>query len=360
MSVYQNFLRPILFQLDPELAHDSVYKLASVMRPFEGFLPRSAPGEGLSINLAGTSLSSPVGLAAGFDKNAKLLPYFQYLGFGYAEVGSLTARPSPGNPKPRLFRLPKDDALINYMGLNGDGAEVVAERLKSGSGVPLAVNIARTNDPSLKGEATIEDIVFSFKTVKDLKVCYVAINVSCPNTAEGRLESTQELDEILNRVKGINTKRIPIFVKLSPDSPEDFLRAVAASGTKYGIAGYVCGNTSVSRSNLRTESKRLEAIGPGGLSGPPIKALALKQCQTLFKLKESSQQIIGCGGITTGQDAYDFIRAGASAVQIYTALIYRGPFAAKLIADELRNCLERDRVSLTAAIGSDLTFSIAG
>jgi dihydroorotate dehydrogenase len=138
------------------------------------------------------------------------------------------------------------------------------------------------------------------------------------------------------------------------------LRAVAASGTKYGIAGYVCGNTSVSRSNLRTESKRLEAIGPGGLSGPPIKALALRQCQTLFKLKESSQQIIGCGGITTGQDAYDFIRAGASAVQIYTALIYRGPFAAKMIADELRNCLERDRVSLTAAIGSDLTYSIAG
>jgi dihydroorotate dehydrogenase len=360
MSVYQNFLRPILFQLDPELAHDSVHKLLYFMRPFQAFLPRSAGFEGLSTKLAGTSLANPVGVAAGFDKNAKLLPYFQYLGFGFAEVGSLTARPSAGNPKPRLFRLPEDDALINYMGLNGDGAEIIAQRLKSGCSVPIAVNIARTNDSSLRGQAAIDDIVFSFRSIKDIKACYVAINVSCPNTSEGRLESTKELDEILNQVNEINKNRLPIFVKLSPDSPEDFLRAVATSGTKYSIAGYVCGNTSVSRSDLRTPRKRIEAIGPGGLSGSPIKPLALKQCRVMSGLKEPSQQIIGCGGITTGQDAYDFIRAGASAVQIYTALIYRGPFAAQSINNELRQCLQRDGVSLSQAVGADLTYSVAG
>jgi dihydroorotate dehydrogenase len=360
MSVYQNFLRPILFQLDPELAHDSVHKLLYFMRPLEAFLPTPAAIAGLSTQIAGTTLKNPVGVAAGFDKNAKLLPYFQTLGFGYAEIGSLTARPSPGNPKPRLFRLPEDNALINYMGLNGDGAAVIAERLKSGCSVPLGINIARTNDPSLIGQAAVDDIVFSFQTVKDVKASYVAINVSCPNTAEGRLESTKELDEILNRVNELNTNRLPIFVKLSPDSPEDFLKAVATSGTKYGIAGYICGNTSVSRLDLKTTRKRIEAIGPGGLSGSPIKPLAIKQCRAMFGLKEPSQQIIGCGGIVTGQDAYDFIRAGASAVQIYTALIYRGPLAATLINHELNQCLQRDGVSLSQAVGSDLTYSVAG
>jgi len=361
MSVYQNFFRPILFQLDPELAHDSVHKLLHVMRPLQGLWPHSPSPAGLTVNLAGSILANPVGLAAGFDKNARLLPYFQALGFGYAEVGSLTARPSGGNPKPRLFRLPADQALINYMGLNGDGAKVVAKRLTlEHSSVPLGINIARTNDSSLHGQAAVDDIVFSFRAVKEIKAAYVAINVSCPNTAEGRLESTRELDEILNQVAEINTNKLPIFVKISPDSPADFLNAVAASGTKYGVTGYVCGNTSTSRSSLKTSPARVAKIGPGGLSGSPIKQLALKQCQMLFELKEPSQQIIGCGGIANGKDALDFIKAGASAVQIYTALVYRGPFAARDINIELQQCLQQEGLTLSQAVGSSRNFSFTG
>jgi dihydroorotate dehydrogenase len=362
MSFYEHFLRPILFQLDPESAHDLVQNVLVFLTPLASLLPKITYSQELRVNLAGLTLPTPVGLAAGLDKNGKLLSFFEPAGFGFAEIGSITARESAGNPKPRLFRFVDDSALVNRMGLNGDGAAIIAKRLaetqKCESSVPLGLNITKTNDPSLTGQAGLTDILSCFDAIKHLQANYLTINVSCPNTEEGKLESIEELEQIMQGVQARNQRRLPIFVKLSPDSEEDFLRQIVAVCTKYGAAGYICGNTSVERPLIKTSRNLIDPVGPGGLSGAPLKPLSLKLVRSINSLKTKDQLIIGCGGILTGEDAYEFIKAGATVVQIYTALVFRGPFAAKLISEELQVCLQRDRTTISQACGSDLAKSL--
>ncbi len=353
--IYRSLIRPALFQLDCEQAHHLAHLVVSSMSPLWPLLSGLFRYErtDLQVDLNGINLSNPVGLAAGFDKNGKLVSILGQLGFAFAEVGSVTAKATAGNPKPRLFRLPADQALINRLGLNGDGADKVAERLASSKlSLPIGLNIAKTNDPSIQGDRAIEDILYTYRRVRDLPISYVTVNASCPNTSDGIMEEARELKEVFAEMSKDNPSGLPIFVKLSPDSTDQLIEDIVDCARANGIAGYVCGNTTVTREGLKTDRSTLAEIGKGGLSGKPLGPLALALCRKLYRKKSARQSIIAVGGISSGLDAYRFICAGASAIQIYTALIYEGPFLPRRINDELSSLLKRDRISLAQAVGS--------
>jgi dihydroorotate dehydrogenase len=353
---YETFIRPALFQLDSEtahhLAHDIAISSAWLLKRLSGCFTYSQSD--LQTQIAGMTLANPVGLAAGFDKNGQLVSILGSLGFGFAEIGSITARPSQGNPRPRLFRLTKDEALINRLGLNGQGAEVVAKVLQQKKlSLPIGINIAKTNDPNIAGDAAIADILFSFNQIKNLPIQFITINASCPNTKEGQLTEKHNLSVIFEEIQKMNSAQIPIFVKLSPDSTPELIENIVAAASQFKLAGYVCGNTTTTRNHLKTSATEIDSIGMGGLSGPPLKPLALKLCRAVYKLKSAEQAIIGIGGISTGDDAYAYIRAGASAVEVYTGLVYHGPNLPMDVNTELSELLKRDGLTLSQAIGLD-------
>jgi dihydroorotate dehydrogenase len=343
--------------MNPETSHELVHKLGRAPGPiWKLLLPGLAtPCKGLQVDLAGVQLDNPVGLAAGFDKNGKLIHMLGHLGFGFAEIGSVTARSWGGNPKPRLFRLEQDEALINRMGLNSEGVDAVSQRLAQISfSLPVGLNIAKTNDPSISGDAAIEDILYTFKKVKDTQISYISVNASCPNTKDKIAEHKQDLSILLKLIQTENTKKLPVFVKLSPDGPDEFTAWMVESGIEHGLSGYICGNSTINRNDLITPSVEIERIGAGGLTGRPLKQAALKLCSLVYSLKAANQVIVGCGGISSGADAYEFIRSGASAVQLYTGLIFHGPTLIRDINDELLSLLKADGLSLAQAIGAGL------
>lgn len=353
---YKRYIRPLLFKLDSETAHGLAHTAGHLAGcVFPAFANEfKYQGKDLVINLAGTTLDNPVGLAAGFDKNGLLASMLGNIGFGFAEIGSVTGKPSAGNPRPRLFRLIEDEGLINRLGLNGDGACVVAERLRQTKlSLPIGINIAKTNDPNIKGNLAVEDILQSFKAIKDLPAFYVTINASCPNTKEGILEEKKQLATIFSEVQKLNSRKLPLFVKLSPDSSDELLNDMIEEAEAHDLSGFVCGNTTTSRNALRTDPKAIQKIGTGGLSGRPLKALGVSLCRRIFKLKSPNQTIIGVGGIFSGQDAFDYIAAGATAIEIYTGLIYEGPTLPKQICEELSQLLKSRGLSITEAIGSE-------
>lgn len=355
MGFYQRLLRPILFRLDAEKAHH----LAAAAIPFAKFVPGlidSAPTEGdaLRASLFGKEIINPVGLAAGFDKNGQFTEYLADFGFGFAEIGSITGRASQGNPKPRLFRLPADEAVINRMGLNGDGANVVAERLRKAKfSLPVAVNIAKTNDPTIVGDAAIADQLSAFEAVHELPLLYVAINASCPNTHEGCLKANEELDSLLQAFQSANTQKLPLLLKLSPDSTDELLEQFVAVAAKHKLRGFICGNTTVAREWLKTEAATVSSLGNGGLSGKPLRERALHLVRRVYKMKAHDQEIIGCGGISSGADALRFIRAGASTIQLYTAMVYQGANVVNNVNRELAKLLAESELTLQQAIGSE-------
>ncbi len=286
--------------------------------------------------LFGVPLLNPIGLAAGCDKNGKLVPKLANYGFGFAEIGSVSAKPWAGNSNPRLFRLPQDQALINRVGLSGQGADRVSHRLaKLKFSVPIAINIAKTNDPCIRDDDAVEDILYTFRAIKDLPLLYVTINVSCPNTKEGFLKEKQHISNILEEVQKLNSKRIPVLVKVSVDSPDQLIYDLVEVATTFSLSGYVCGNTTITRDGLSTDLKRVKAIGAGALSGRPLKPLALKLCKKIYDIKEKKQIIIGVGGITSGNDVYEFLAAGATVIQLYSGLIYHGMDLPKQICKEM-------------------------
>jgi dihydroorotate dehydrogenase len=357
MSIYSAFIRQLLFKLDPEQSHYLAHEVIAKVMPFYGMTNQfSYKGKDLQVSIFDQTLTNPVGLAAGFDKNADLVHAFKYLGLGYAEIGSITGQEHGGNPQPRLWRLPEDKGLINWMGLNGKGAAVVAEKLAGANfSVPIAVNIAKTNKANIIGQLAYEDILSSFRAIRYLPVFYVTINVSCPNTSEGILEETSMISAVLEQIVKENHAKLPLLLKLSPDSDDKLISDITALGKRLNIAGYICGNTSLMRQGLKTPGAG--DLKAGGLSGQPLKPLNLALCRKVYSLKERSQIIIGCGGISSGQDAYDFIRAGASLLQLYTALIYEGPGAVKKICQELSALMKKDKVTLNQTIGSDCVIA---
>ena len=354
-AIYENFMRHWLFQFDPETAHDFVFESLPYVRPFASLLEPfcSYQSPRLKTSLAGRIIANPVGLAAGFDKNARLGRLLDILGFGFAEIGTVTHMPGEGNPRPRLFRLVEDEAIINRMGLNGDGVRAVAGRLRSsGAEIPIGVNIAKSNRVEIVGERAIADVVASFREIRDLPLAYAVLNVSCPNTHEGCEKEAAELVVMLQEIYRLNSHNLPLFLKLSPDSSDELLDSIFSSITDTQVDGFICGNTSTSRDSLKSTEKTIDACGKGGLSGRPLKSKALGLCAKVSRLKQAHQQIIGCGGIFSGDDALEFLKAGASAVEIYTALVYLGPFAVHDINRRLDQLLQMEGTTVAEIVSN--------
>ena len=343
--------RPLLFALDAERAHAvGMRTLAAI----DGTPLAAAAACALAVDdpilhteLCGMQLRSPVGLAAGFDKNARAPAVFGALGFGFVEVGGVTQTPQAGNPRPRLFRLREDRAIINRLGLNNDGAAAIARRLAAAdAAVPIGANIALSDDAD--PAAAPADYAATYTQLAP-HVAYVTVNVSCPNRPEHTaLQDPDRLAAIIDAVTAAG--ETPVFVKLSPDLSAAGVRAAVELAEAGGVAAVVASNTTTDRSMPLAGPHHAET---GGLSGRPLQAAATAQVRQIAA--ETTLPVIGVGGVATGADAYEKIRAGASAVQLYTAMVYRGPTVAAEIATELAALLRADGyASVSEAVGADL------
>jgi len=309
----------------------------------------------------GLTFTNPVGLAAGFDKDGVALEALAALGFGFIEAGTVTFHPQPGNARPRLFRLPLDSALINRAGFNNHGAAAFAKRVAGyRPDCVLGVSIGKSKVVAL--EAAVDDYVNSFSIVYPI-ADYVAVNVSSPNTPRLReLQQADQLDELLRTLQRRNQELaeqadgrgvLPLLVKLSPDLNRDELQSILRVACRNNVAGLIATNTTTARTDLKTRSDAVEAIGEGGLSGAPLRRRSLEMIARLYNMTGGSLPLIGVGGIFTAEDAWEMITAGASLLQIYTGFIYEGPAIARTINEGLRRIISaKDFVSLDEAVGS--------
>ncbi|UVI39909.1 quinone-dependent dihydroorotate dehydrogenase [Qipengyuania spongiae] len=336
--------KPALFRIDPERAHRltiETLKKVPTRRP-------AKPGR-LAIDVAGLRFPNPVGLAAGFDKDAEVVPAMFGLGFGAVEVGSITPRPQAGNPKPRLFRLVEDRAVINRMGFNNGGAEAAARRLatqRRGPGV-LGINIGANKDSTDR----IADYALMTRQMAPL-ADYLTVNISSPNTPGLRaLQDEGALKELLDAVfEARGGEGPPVFLKVAPDLERADIDAIARIALGSGLNGLIVSNTTISRPALRST----QAAETGGLSGAPLRDLALERLRDFRKATGGAIPLIGVGGIATAEDAWARIRAGASLVQLYSAMVYEGPALPGRITRGLERLMDRDGFgSIAEAVGSE-------
>lgn len=339
-------IRPLLFTIKPEKAHEMVMKLGGffekhpMLLGYLGLQNKTYHSQ-LQQTIWGQYFSNPVGLAAGYDKNAELVPFLEALGFGFIEVGSLTFMPSQGNPGPRLFRLPQERAIINRMGLNNVGAQQGRQNLiKTKSQVPLGVNIAKTHDPTIVGHKAVEDFIESYELLSD-QGDYHTINISCPNTTEGKTfeQDPVALRELLHEIM-TRKKNRPVLVKMSPDLSDHGLEDLLRHIEDFKIDGLVISNTTNDRQMLKTSSETLSQMGRGGLSGRPLRQKSNILIAKTYKLTKGRIPIIGVGGVFTAQDALDKFMYGASLVQVYSGLIYQGPAIVRNINNHLVTLLK--------------------
>jgi dihydroorotate dehydrogenase len=331
--------RPLLFRLDPERAHDLTFTTLQALGPVARLVAASRcgpPDRRLATQVAGLALAGPVGLAAGLDKDGRLATFWPALGFGFVELGTVTAHPQPGNPRPRLFRLPEASALVNRMGFNNEGSAALARRLQllratgRAPRVPLGVNIGKSKITPL--EEAVGDYAASAARVAE-HADYLVINVSSPNTPGLRtLQDPGFLRDIVAAVVAEAGER-PVFVKLSPDLEPEALDDAVRVAEEAGARGLIATNTTIGREGVRDP-------GPGGLSGRPLRARALAVVRHVAQ--RTALPVIGVGGLFTADDVTDAIAAGADAVQVYTALIYEGPGLVCRLNRALVARMERD------------------
>ena len=359
MSFYTRALRPALFALDAERAHELT--IAALHQPFVaralGWNRDTSTDSGLSQQVFGLRFSNPLGLAAGLDKQGDAVTAWSAMGFGFAEIGTVTPRPQPGNPRPRLFRLQRDRAIINRFGFNSEGAEGVARNLSRRAParvtLRLGVNIGKNKDTP--NEQAVDDYIRAIDVLHPF-ADYFAINVSSPNTAGLRdLQESRALRVLVEQAAARIAERsparaIPVLVKISPDSANhELLRSVDAA-SEGGAAGVIATNTTVSRPSIQGRF----ATEAGGLSGAPLKNTANAVCRVLYQHLRGRLPIIGVGGIFTADDAYERIRSGATLVQVYTALVYEGPGMIERVLTGLARRLAADGMSrIEEAIGVD-------
>jgi len=349
MSLY-TLAKPLLFRLPPETAHALVHKgLAITDRVGTDALEKrfTVVDDRLAVDAFGQEFPNPVGVAAGFDKNATVPGAIRGLGFGHVEVGGVTAEPQVGNARPRMFRLVEDGGLVNRMGLNNDGADAVGARLSETTvEFPIGVNLAKSE--SVASEAAPEDYRYTYERVADGGDFFV-VNVSCPNSEGFRdLQNRETLEAILGELRDAGAS--PLLVKLSPDLPEPAVEETIEVVENYDLSGIIATNTTTDRPDGLRSQHRVEE---GGLSGKPIESAATEMVQ--FVARRTDVPVVGVGGVFTAADAYRKIRAGASVVQLYTGLVYRGPTIARNINRGLLTLLERDGFdSVQAAVGVDL------
>lgn len=343
MSMYSAIIRPLFFKLSPEKIHHLAFSLIKVLnntpiikQGIRSMFVVESPK--LEKELFGLKFSNPVGLAAGFDKDAKLFNELADYGFGFIEIGTLTPKGQPGNPQPRLFRLTEDSGLINRMGFNNQGVDAAVERLKNRkTNVIIGGNLGKNKGTS--NEDADEDYLIVFNKLFDY-VDYFVVNVSCPNMGNlTELQEKEPLKRLLKKVMDENAKRSkgkPVLLKIAPDLSEVELDDVIEIVKELKLSGVVAANTSTNRTGLKTPQSELDDIGyPGGLSGVPVKDRSTKVIKYLYRKLGDEYPIIGVGGIHSAQDAKEKLAAGAKLVQVYTGFVYEGPGLVRSINEEL-------------------------
>ncbi|HKH65927.1 MAG TPA: quinone-dependent dihydroorotate dehydrogenase [Reyranella sp.] len=347
MAAWYQFADFFLARLDAETAHGLALRALK-----RGLLPvdRRADAPSLVVKVWGRNLPNPVGLAAGFDKNAEVPDALLDIGFGLVEIGSVTPRPQEGNPRPRLFRLPEDRGVINRMGFPGQGLDAVRSRLaaRPRRGF-IGVNVGANKDSTDRAA----DYVVGCKALAQY-ADYLVCNVSSPNTPGLRsLQGRTQLADLLKRVQdAIAAKPVPLLVKIAPDATDDDLDDIVVVCRDLRMDGIIIGNTTLSRPPTLRSPRRDEA---GGLSGPPLMELSTNVLRRTAQRAEKQFPLVGCGGIASGADAYAKIRAGATLVQLYSAMVYDGPPLIRRIKDELAALLARDGFATVAdAVGADV------
>ena len=343
-----SFIRPYIFTLDPEAAHDLAIKSLKL-----NFLPKSffevKNEELLATELFKKKLKNPIGLAAGFDKSAEVYNSLFKLGFGFVEVGTITPKRQFGNPKPRVFRLEEDKAMINRLGFNNDGAETVSERLKKN--IPdefLGVNIG----PNKETKEKVLDFVECFDKLNKF-ANYITVNISSPNTTGLRdFHEKKLLSKLLGKLLEFKKKqkiKCPIVLKLSPDIGKNEITSINEIVLKFKIDGLILANTTNQNRDSLIDSNKSEI---GGLSGLPLQKLSLNFIKNFYKLNKGKIPIIGVGGIDSGKSAFEKIIAGATAVQLYTGMVYKGPGVVKNIKQELIEILKKEKIkNIQQAVG---------
>lgn len=369
--IYRKALKPIFFLQDPETVHDRML----VMGKFYGsnFLTRGIlslicnyKNKMLEQDIKGIHFRNPLGLSAGFDKDANLMKVLGKCGFAYEEIGSTTYESYKGNPKPRLVRVPEKESIIVYYGLKNIGAKKIRTKIKKLKGkeydLKLGISIAKTNKNHTSTKEKVADYVNGYKTMKNTGI-YHTINISCPNTFDARYFHEPEMFEAL--LKGLSKevskepkKRKPIFIKMNPDLSLKQIDKLIAIADKYKIIdGWIMSNLTKDRKRLGKLEKKYSKY-KGGLSGKPVNKLSLEKVKYLykkFKKEKKNYIIIGCGGIFTAQDAYEYIKAGASLLQLITGMIFNGPTAMRDINKGLVKLLKKDGYkNISEAIGVDV------
>jgi dihydroorotate dehydrogenase len=345
-SPYRVVFDKVLTRVDPEQAHHAAFAGIRAVGPGLRGVGRVLPGRA-GVRVMGLDFPGVLGLAAGFDKNAVGIDALGALGFGSIEIGTVTGEPQPGNPKPRLMRLPHDRAVVNRMGFNNDGAEVVAERLKKRAARLRGVTLKADNrSPSSVGSPVLGINIGKTKLVpEDAAIAdyekstgllapyadYLVVNVSSPNTPGLRdLQAVEKLEPLLKAVRAkadqVTERRVPLLVKIAPDLSDDDVRAVADLATAIGLDGIVATNTTIDRSGLTSSAEEIERAGAGGLSGEPLRRRSLAVLRLLRSQVGPDLTLIGVGGIAGVEDALERLHAGADLLQAYTAFIYEGPF----------------------------------
>ena len=336
--MYKILIRPLLFCFDPERVHyfslgalNILFKIPLLKLIFQKLFTLN--DNRLERTVFGIKFKNPVGLAAGFDKNGKHIQNLSALGFGFIEIGTITPKPQPGNPKKRLFRLIDDNGIINRLGINNDGVYTCADNLKkSNSNIIIGGNIGKNTET--KNENAAKDYIENFKILHDY-VDYFVLNVSCPNVSNfTKLQDVSFLENLIPKLKIINEKKEkskPILIKISPDLNQNQLHETINLVKEHNIDGIIATNTTTSRENLNTHASKINEIGQGGLSGLPLKSKSTEVIRFIARATNNKVPIIGVGGIMSPEDALEKIEAGATLVQIYTGFIYSGPLLVKKI-----------------------------
>lgn len=336
--MYKNIIRPLLFLLQPETVHHLIVLILKIGFKIPGisFFVRkifTLKHNSLKTSFLGLEFDNPIGFAAGFDKNAEVYNEFSNFGFSFIEIGTVTPKAQPGNPKPRSFRIPKDSGLINRMGFNNKGVDNAVKQLNNKKHkVIIGGNIGKNT--ATKNEDALDDYVYCFEQLYD-NVDYFVVNLSCPNIKDLRkLQDKDSTITILNKITEIRRsykKYKPILLKISPDLTNSQLDDVVETYNITGIDGIVATNTTVSREGLVTNKATIEEIANGGLSGKPLSKRSTEIIKYLYNKSEGKMPIIGVGGIMTVEDALEKLDAGASLIQLYTGFIYEGPGFVKRI-----------------------------
>ena len=340
--MYKKYIRPILFKGDPERVHNlsiligRILAFSKISRILRNNLVVN--DKMLKNKVMGIEFDNPIGLAAGFDKNAYLIDFMPDIGFGFMEVGSITANPCGGNAKPRLHRLVKDQGIIVNYGLANEGSVKIHERLKGKKfRIPVGISIAKTNNPNIKGEESVNDYLKCFKIIRDIGN-YITINISCPNVGDGRsFEDCVLLESLLNKIDKIRKKE-NILLKISPDINKNNLNKIIKLAEKFKINGFVVSNLTKKREGL---SNDLNLKYQGGISGKHVKNKSNALIKYIYKKTKGKFVIVGCGGVFNGADAYEKIKYGASLIQMITGMIFEGPGVVSKINRELVELLKK-------------------